>query len=67
MHAWAYCGGAVWLQATALIVDESSMLDLPLAAALLSAVRSDCQVLFVGDVDQLPPVGPGNFLQDLIR
>jgi len=49
-----------------LIVDESSMLDVPLAHSLLSAVLVSTSVVFVGDVDQLPSVGPGTFLRDLI-
>lgn len=49
-----------------LIVDEASMLDVPLAYALLSAVRPGAAVVFVGDIDQLPSVGAGNFLRDLI-
>ncbi len=48
------------------IVDESSMLDIPLAYSLLRAVRAESTVVFVGDVDQLPSVGPGMFLRDLI-
>jgi exodeoxyribonuclease V alpha subunit len=50
-----------------LIIDESSMLDINLASSILRAVPEDCQVLFIGDVDQLPPVGPGNFFKDLIE
>ncbi|MEK6828848.1 MAG: ATP-dependent RecD-like DNA helicase [Nanoarchaeota archaeon] len=50
-----------------LIIDESSMLDINLASSILKAVPDDCQVLFIGDVDQLPPVGPGNFFKDLIE
>ncbi|HEY8449573.1 MAG TPA: ATP-dependent RecD-like DNA helicase [Bacillota bacterium] len=49
-----------------LIVDEASMLDLPLAAALFRAVPDGMRVVLIGDVDQLPPIGPGNVLQDLI-
>ncbi|CAI5999969.1 unnamed protein product [Closterium sp. NIES-64] len=49
-------------QADAIIVDEASMLDVPLVAALLAACPQLCRILFVGDKDQLPPVGPGNFL-----
>ena len=49
-----------------LIVDECSMLDIFLAASLLKALPRSCAVIFVGDVDQLPPVGPGAFLKDLI-
>lgn len=50
-----------------LIIDESSMLDINLASSILRAVPDGCQVLFIGDVDQLPPVGPGNFFKDLIE
>lgn len=49
------------------IVDESSMLDEFLAEALLKAIPSKSHLLLVGDSDQLPSVGPGNFLADLIR
>ena len=49
-----------------LVVDEASMLDTRLAAALLQAVPSSAHVLLVGDIDQLPSVGAGNVLKDLI-
>lgn len=49
-----------------LIVDESSMIDIFLANALLKAVPLYAHVIFIGDTDQLPPVGAGNFLRDLI-
>ena len=49
-----------------LIVDESSMLDTRLAAALLQAIPSRAHLLLVGDTDQLPSVGAGNVLKDLI-
>ena len=49
-----------------LIVDEASMLDSRLAAALLQAVPSRAHLLLVGDIDQLPSVGAGNVLKDLI-
>jgi len=49
-----------------LIVDESSMLDVRLAAALLQAVPVRAHLLLVGDVDQLPSVGAGNVLKDFI-
>jgi exodeoxyribonuclease V alpha subunit len=51
----------------AIIVDEASMLDLFLAYALFKAVATHAQILLVGDVDQLPSVGPGKVLQDLIE
>jgi len=49
------------------IVDECSMLDISLTASLLKAVPSGCQVLFIGDADQLPSVGAGNVLQDILQ
>lgn len=54
------------LSADFMIVDECSMLDVGLASALLQAVSDDCQVTFIGDPDQLPAVGPGQVLGDLI-
>ena len=55
------------LECDVLIVDESSMLDMVLTYSLLKAVPEGAQILFVGDVDQLPSVGPGNVLRDLIE
>ncbi len=49
------------------IVDECSMLDLPLAAALLRAIPPAAALILVGDVDQLPSVGPGCVLRDVIE
>jgi exodeoxyribonuclease V alpha subunit len=49
-----------------LIVDEASMLDTRLAAALFQAVPAAAHLMLVGDTDQLPSVGPGNVLKDLI-
>ena len=54
------------LKADVVIVDESSMLDAPLAAALLRALKQGTRLILVGDVDQLPSVGPGRVLGDLI-
>lgn len=53
--------------ADVLIVDEASMLDVRLAAALMDAVGPRTHVLLVGDVDQLAPVGAGRVLEDLIE
>lgn len=55
------------IEADAIIVDESSMIDIELFAALLAAVDTGTRIVFVGDADQLPSVGPGNVLNDLIR
>ena len=54
------------LDADLIIIDETSMLDLVLANNLLKAVGSDTHLLLVGDVDQLPSVGAGDVLRDLI-
>ena len=48
------------------IVDEASMLDIRLADALIRAVPPTAQLILIGDIDQLPSVGPGNVLRDLI-
>jgi len=54
------------LQAQAIVVDEASMLDLFLAHSFVKALSRDAQLLIVGDIDQLPSVGPGMVLRDLI-
>jgi exodeoxyribonuclease V alpha subunit len=54
------------LEAEAIVVDEASMLDLFLAHSLVKAIPRSAQVLIVGDIDQLPSVGPGMVLRDLI-
>lgn len=48
------------------VIDEASMIDNSIGASFLSAIPSGARVLFVGDIDQLPSVGAGNFLRDLI-
>ncbi|MBE6955913.1 MAG: ATP-dependent RecD-like DNA helicase [Ruminococcaceae bacterium] len=55
------------LDADAVIVDEASMVDVTLMAALLDALQPDCRLILVGDPDQLPSVGPGCVLSDLLR
>lgn len=54
------------LDADVVIIDEMSMVDLPLMHALLSAVVPGTRLILVGDVDQLPSVGPGSVLRDII-
>jgi exodeoxyribonuclease V alpha subunit len=54
------------LDAGAVVVDEASMLDLPMADALTQAIAPGTRLLLVGDVDQLPSVGPGAVLRDVI-
>ncbi len=54
------------LPADLLIVDEASMIDTRLFCALVQAIPSHCRVLLIGDIDQLPSVGAGNVLRDLI-
>ena len=54
------------LEADVIIIDEKSMVDLNLMHALLSAVVQGTRLILVGDVDQLPSVGPGSVLKDII-
>ena len=54
------------LEADVIIIDEMSMVDLPLMHALLSAVIPGTRLILVGDVNQLPSVGPGSVLKDII-
>lgn len=55
------------LQLDFLIVDECSMLDISLAASLFKAVPAHVQILLIGDPDQLPSVGAGNVLHDILQ
>ena len=54
------------INADIVIVDEASMLDIRLMRNLLLAIKPQTRVIFVGDIDQLPAVGPGNVLSDII-
>lgn len=54
------------LEEDVIIVDEVSMVDLMLMNTLLGAVKQNCRVILVGDADQLPSVGAGNVLDDII-
>ena len=49
------------------IIDESSMIDIKLMDSLFRGINEKCKVIFVGDYNQLPSVGPGNVLKDLIE
>ena len=55
------------LEADVVIVDEASMIDILLMNALLSAMKEGSRLILVGDADQLPPVGAGNVLRDMIE
>jgi exodeoxyribonuclease V alpha subunit len=55
------------LEADLVILDEASMIDTVLAYHMLKALPLHCQLLLVGDIDQLPSVGPGSVLGDIIR
>jgi len=55
------------LEADAIILDEVSMMDIVLMQHFLEAVPDGCHVILVGDVDQLPAVGPGSVLKDILR
>lgn len=62
-----FARGDSWpLDAQVLVVDEASMIDVELAAALVSAIPDGAHLLLVGDPAQLPSIGPGQFLKDLI-
>lgn len=50
-----------------IVVDETSMLDIFLSGALMQSIKDDARVLFIGDIDQLPSVGPGAVLRDIIE
>lgn len=50
-----------------IVIDEASMIDQSIAASLLRAIDKNAKVIFVGDIEQLPPVGAGYFLRDLIE
>ncbi len=54
------------IEADVLIVDELSMIDVQLFSSLLDALPLGCRLIMVGDSDQLPPVGAGNVLHDMI-
>ena len=54
------------LDADVVVVDEASMIDIQLASALLHAVKPGAKLILCGDADQLPSVGPGNVLRDII-
>ncbi|NBP03598.1 MAG: ATP-dependent RecD-like DNA helicase, partial [Proteobacteria bacterium] len=55
------------LKLSYLIIDEASMIDIFLAHSLLKALPLNAHLILIGDIDQLPSVGAGNFLQDLIK
>lgn len=55
------------LDADIVVADESSMDDLVLARALVAAIPPDAHIIFLGDVDQLPSIGPGQVLADLLQ
>ena len=55
------------LEGDVIIIDEASMIDIMLMNSLLKAIKLGTRVIIVGDVDQLPSVGPGNVLRDLIN
>jgi exodeoxyribonuclease V alpha subunit len=55
------------IEADTIIIDESSMVDIRLMASLMDAVTDKQKIIFVGDVNQLPSVGPGQVLNDMIQ
>jgi ATP-dependent exoDNAse (exonuclease V) alpha subunit len=59
-------GGDNPLECDLLVADETSMVDVPLAGALMNAIPDHAAPLIVGDIEQLPSVGPGQVLADMI-
>jgi exodeoxyribonuclease V alpha subunit len=55
------------LECDVLVIDETSMVDVPLMSDVLRALPADANLILVGDVDQLPSVGPGTVLRDIIN
>ena len=55
------------LDCDAVIIDECSMIDLPLFASLVRAIKPSTRLILIGDFNQLPSVGPGNILRDIIE
>lgn len=64
--SWTYNKRKLLRKYTAIVVDESSMLDIDLCYRLLQSIPKGTSVILVGDVDQLPPVGPGSPFKDII-
>lgn len=66
-HKWAMTGkNTQSVNADLLVVDEASMLDMEIMYLLISSIPFTCKLVFLGDVDQLPSVGPGNVLKEMI-
>lgn len=59
--------GSGYFENKIFVIDESSMIDTVLATSLLSKVGRNCHLIFVGDIDQIPPVGIGQVMKDLIK
>lgn len=55
------------LKCDLIIIDEASMIDTYLMHSLLRAIPDEARVIFIGDIDQLPSIGPGNVLRDMIE
>lgn len=54
------------LKTNVLVIDECSMIDIQLAQAVICSLSPTTQLILIGDCDQLPPIGPGNFFRDII-
>lgn len=66
MHGFEYCAENPLQGVDMILVDEASMVDILLAGSFLEAVKPGTRLVLVGDPDQLPPVGPGAFLRDVL-
>lgn len=64
---WKYNAGNQITKYNTIVIDECSMLDVNLAWKLIQAIPNEVNLIFIGDVDQLAPVGPGAFFRDLIK
>lgn len=64
---WGNPNGYADIEDSIIVVDESSMMDLELTNTLLSKIRENAHVIFIGDEDQLASIGPGNILKDLLE
>jgi exodeoxyribonuclease V alpha subunit len=55
------------IDADIIVIDEASMVDIKLMSKLLSAIKNEARVILIGDINQLPSVGPGSVLRDIIE
>lgn len=67
-YSWAQSMGSIpTLDADLIIIDEASMIDMELLYVLMNSINYSTKVIFIGDAEQLPSVGPGNCLREMIK